>query len=184
MNFNRHSNLEGLHAFLGASKYHWVNYTDEKLIAVYQNAQAAERGTRLHALAKEHILLGIKMPRSKKTLDSFINDAIGFKMEPEVLLLYSENCFGTADAISFRDNFLRIHDLKTGESAASMMQPRIYMALFCLEYRMDPAKIGAELRIYQRDEIFIETPNPEEIQALMDKIIKFDKLIKNYNEKG
>lgn len=184
MNFNRHSNLEGLHAFLGASKYHWVNYTDEKLLTVYQNVQAAERGTRLHALAKEHILLGIKMPRSKKTLDSFINDAIGFKMEPEVVLLYSENCFGTADAIGFRDNFLRIHDLKTGESAASMMQPRIYMALFCLEYRMDPAKIGAELRIYQRDEIFVETPNPEEIQALMDKIIKFDKLIKNYNEKG
>lgn len=184
MNFNRHSNLEGLHAFLGASKYHWVNYTDEKLLTVYQNVQAAERGTRLHALAKEHILLGIKMPRSKKTLDSFINDAIGFKMEPEVVLLYSENCFGTADAIGFRDNFLRIHDLKTGESAASMMQPRIYMALFCLEYRMDPAKIGAELRIYQRDEIFAETPNPEEIQALMDKIIKFDKLIKNYNEKG
>ena len=184
MNFNKHSNLEGLHAFLGASKYHWVNYTEEKLLTVYRNAKASERGTRLHALAKEHILLGIKMPKTKKTFDSFINDAIGFKMEPEVILFYSENCFGTADAISFRDNFLRIHDLKTGETASSMMQLRIYMALFCLEYRMDPAKFAAELRIYQRDEIFIETPNPDEIQSLMDKIIKFDKMIKNYDEKG
>ena len=183
MNFNRHSNFEGLHAFLGASKYHWVNYTDEKLMAVWRNSQAVERGERLHSLAKEHILLGVKMPRTKKTLDSFINDAIGFRMSPEVVLVYSENCFGTADAIGFRDDFLRIHDLKTGEGAASMMQLRIYMALFCLEYRKEPEKIESELRIYQHDEIFSETPNPEEIRKIMDTIIRFDQMIKNSDEK-
>lgn len=183
MNFNKHLNFEGLHAFLSASKYHWVNYSDDKLLTVWRNSQAAERGTRIHALAAEHIKLGIKMPRTKKSLDSFINDAIGFRMEPEVVLLYSPQCFGTADAIGFRDNFLRIHDLKTGEGAASMMQLRIYMALFCLEYRQEPERIESELRIYQNDEIFLETPNPEEIRKIMDTIIRFDNLIKLENEK-
>lgn len=183
MNFNKHLNFEGLHAFLSASKYHWVNYSDDKLLTVWRNSQAAERGTRVHALAAEHIKLGIKMPRTKKSLDSFINDAIGFRMEPEVVLLYSPQCFGTADAIGFRDNFLRIHDLKTGEGAASMMQLRIYMALFCLEYHQEPERIESELRIYQNDEIFPETPNPEEIRKIMDTIIRFDNLIKLENEK-
>ena len=182
MNFNRHLNYEGEHAFLSASKYHWVNYSDEKLITVWRNSQAAERGNRIHAMAAEHIRLGIKMPRTKKSLDSFVNDAIGFRMEPEVVLLYSPQCFGTADAIGFRDEFLRIHDLKTGETPASMMQLRIYMALFCLEYRKEPEKIGAELRIYQSDEIFSEQPVPEEIRKIMDTIIRFDNLIKM--EKG
>lgn len=184
MNFNRHSGFEGQHAFLSASKYHWVNYSDEKLLTVWRNSLAAERGTRMHALAAEHIRLGIKMPRTKKSLDSFVNDAIGFRLEPEVVLLYSPNCFGTADAIGFRDSFLRIHDLKTGESAASMMQLRIYMALFCLEYRQEPEKIGSELRIYQNDEIFIENPIPEDIRKIMDTIIRFDTMIKLENEKG
>ena len=31
MNFNNHSNLEGQHAFLGASKYHWINYGEDKV---------------------------------------------------------------------------------------------------------------------------------------------------------
>jgi len=184
MNFNRHSNFEGLHAFMSASKYHWINYSDEKLLTVWNNTKMTERGIKLHALAKEHIELGIKMPRTKKTLDSFINDAIGFRMKPEVVLVYSENCFGTADAIGFRDDFLRIHDLKTGEGVASMVQLRIYMALFCLEYRKEPEKIEAELRIYQHDEIFAETPNPEEIRKIMDTIVRFDNLIKLNSEKG
>ena len=186
MNFNRHLNFEGLHAFMSASKYHWVNYSDEKLLTVWKNAQAAERGTRIHALAKEHIELGIKMPRTKKTLDAFVNDAIGFRMTPEVVLVYSENCFGTADAIGYRedDNFLRIHDLKTGDTAASMMQLRVYMALFCLEYRKEPEKIEAELRIYQNDDVAYENPNPEDIRKIMDTIIRFDNLIKLNSKKG
>ena len=64
-----------------------------------------------------------------------------------------------------------------------MMQLRIYMALFCLEYRQEPNQIGAELRIYQNDDIFMEDPNPEEIRKIMDTIIRFDTLIKLENEK-
>lgn len=36
MNFNNHSNLEGQHAFLGASKYHWINYGEDKVAEAYQ----------------------------------------------------------------------------------------------------------------------------------------------------
>lgn len=184
MNFNNHSNFEGLHAFLSASKYHWLGYSDEKLITVWKNSLAKERGTKLHDLAKRHIELGVKMPRTKKSLDAFVNDAIGFRMKPEVLLLYSPNCFGTADAIGFDNDFLRIHDLKTGESAASMVQLRVYAALFCLEYHKEPNRIEIELRIYQNDEVFYETPDPTEIRKIMDTIIRFDNLIKTAAEKG
>ena len=31
MIFNRHDELEGLHAFLSASNYHWINYSEEKV---------------------------------------------------------------------------------------------------------------------------------------------------------
>ena len=112
MIFNKHHNLEGLHAPFGASKSSWLRYDDKKIIEVYRNMQAAEMGTRLHQWAKDTIDLGIKQPRSKKTIYAYVNDAIGFKMSTEVVLFYSERFFGTADAISFRNNVLRIHDLK------------------------------------------------------------------------
>ena len=133
MNFNNHSNLEGMHAFLGASKYHWVNYSDEKLVSTYQKHLATLKGTELHDFAARCIKLGQKLPKSKKTLNNYVNDAIGFKMTPEQVLFYSVNCFGTADAISFRNGVLRIHDLKTGVTPAHMEQLMIYAALFCLE---------------------------------------------------
>ena len=31
VNFNNHYNLEGQHAFLSASNYHWINYDEEKI---------------------------------------------------------------------------------------------------------------------------------------------------------
>ncbi len=168
---------EGAHAFLGASQYHWLNYDEDKLIAVYKNRMAAQQGTRLHAFAKECIELGQKLPKSKKTLNSFVNDAIGFKMRPEQPLYFSPNCFGTSDAISFRDNLLRIHDLKTGTTPASMHQLEVYAALFCLEYGKVPGKIDMEFRIYQNDEIVIGQPEGELIEDVMNKIIFFDRLI-------
>ena len=168
---------EGAHAFLGASQYHWLNYDEDKLINVYKNRLAAQQGTRLHAFAKECIELGQKLPKSKKTLNSFVNDAIGFKMRPEQPLYFSPNCFGTSDAISFSDNLLRIHDLKTGASPASMHQLEVYAALFCLEYGKTPTKIDMEFRIYQNDEIVIGQPEGELIEDVMHKIIFFDKLI-------
>ena len=184
MNFNRHSNLEGKHAFLSASKYHWINYDEDKLISYYQNYRAAQFGTELHEHAKRCIELGTKLMRSKKTLNMFVNDAIGFQMTPEQVLYYSENCFGTADAISFRDNMLRIHDLKTGSTPAHMEQLIIYAALFCLEYGIKPEDIQIELRIYQSDEIFINNPEPEIIKAVMDKIVWFDKRINRLQLEG
>lgn len=177
MNFNKHSELEGLHAYLSASKYHWLNYSDGKLEESYNNFLAVEMGTRLHQLAKEHIELKIKMPRNKQTLNMYINDAIGFRMTPEQPLYYSENCFGTADAISFSKNLLRIHDLKTGVTPASMNQLKIYAALFCLEYSVLPENISFITRIYQLNEILEEEPEPTEINEIMAKIIHFDELI-------
>lgn len=177
MNFNKHFGLEGQHAFLSASKYHWINYDDEKLVNVYEKYLAAQRGTRLHEFACECILLGQKLPKSKKTLNMYVNDAIGYKMTPEQTLYYSDNCFGTADAICFRNNFLRIHDYKSGDTPASINQLQIYMALFCLEYEKKPNKIGAELRIYQSDTVFVHEPSPDDIFHIMDKIVAFDKRI-------
>lgn len=182
MNFNKHYDLEGLHAFLGASKYSWLNYDDEKLAEVYSTAQARQRGTELHDLAAQCIKHGVKLQKSTKTLNMYVNDAIGFKMTPEQPLYFSYNCFGTADAISFRKNFLRIHDLKTGSTPASMNQLKIYAALFCLEYDVDPNEIDIELRIYQSDEVFIEEPEKEDIMYIMHKIKEFDKLIDQLKE--
>lgn len=179
MVFNNHTNLEGLHAPFGASKSSWLRYNDEKVVEVYQNMRAAEVGTRLHEWAKQTIDLGIKQPRSKKTIYSYVNDAIGFKMSTEVVLFYSERFFGTADAISFRDNFLRIHDLKTGVRPVHIEQLEIYAALFCLEYKIKPTNIKIELRIYQNDEVLVHEPLPEDIVMIMDKIIHLNKLLEN-----
>lgn len=179
MNFNPHYNLVSKHAFLSASQHSWVNYSDEKLAERLVTSLAAQRGTEIHALAADLIRLKVKLPRTKSTLNSYVNDAIGFKMTPEQVLYYSDNCFGTADSILFKENTrtLRIHDLKTGITKVSMEQLRIYMAMFCLEYDEKPHTIEAELRIYQNDEILVEVPDPDEIVHIMDKIITFDKII-------
>lgn len=177
MKFNPHSNLIGQHAFLSASKYHWINYDEEKLASTYLKFLATQRGTELHDFACRCIQLGQKLPRSNKTLNMYVNDAIGFKMTPEQPLYYSENCFGTADAISFKNDFLRIHDLKTGEIPASIHQLEIYASLFCLEYDIRPSDISMELRIYQSDQVLVSNPTVEDIAPIMDKIVIFDKRI-------
>ena len=181
MLFNNHKDLEGSHAFLGASKYHWINYDPEKLAATYKNYLATLKGTELHDFAAKAINLGVKLPKAKKTLNMYVNDAIGYSMTPEQVLYYSPNCFGTADSISFRNNFLRIHDLKTGETPAHIEQLMIYAAVFCLEYKVKPGEIKFELRIYQFDDIMICNPTAEDILPIMDKIISFDKIINDIN---
>ena len=176
MNFNDHSALSGAHAFLSASKYHWLNYSPEKLIESFRTSQAAAKGTRLHELAAEHIRLKMRMPRNKVTFNNYVNDAIGFRM------FYSVNCFGTADAISFDKGLLRIHDLKTGVTPAKIDQLMIYAALFCLEYDIRPGEINYELRIYQNDDILIANPEGDEISPIMGTIISFDKIIEKIKE--
>lgn len=177
MNFNRHLDLEGQHAFLSPSKYHWINYDPEHLDSTYRNFLAVQKGNELHEFACRCIQLKQKLPKSQKSLNRYVNDAIGFRMIPEQILYYSENSFGTADTISFRDNFLRIHDLKTGKTPVSMRQLEVYNALFCLEYNVNPFEIEIELRIYQGDQVIIHKPDPEEIRRIMDTIILFDKRI-------
>jgi len=178
MNFNRHSDLVGRHAFLSPSKYHWVNYDNEKFDQVFFTSMLAQKGVELHSFAFEAIRLGIKLPRNSKTLNMYVNDAIGYRMTPEQILSFSENCFGTCDAISFRKGLLRIHDLKTGVTVASVTQLEVYAALFCLEYDVKPVDIEIEMRIYQNDDVQAYIADPDTITHIMDKIITFDKRIR------
>ena len=180
MAFHNHYKLEGLHAPFSPSQSSWLRYDDEKTIEVYMNKKASETGTKLHKWAKDTIDLGIKQPRSNKTLYAYVNDAIGFKMSTEIVLYYSDRFFGTADAISFRNNTLRIHDLKTGKSGKiedHMEQLEIYAALFCLEYGFKPWEIDIELRVYKCDDVLIHTPTAEDIVPIMDRIVHLDKLL-------
>ena len=186
MNWNDHSTLEGKHSFLSPSKVSWLNYDDEKLETVFMNWDAAQRGTEIHAHAASDILFGlkygVKRPKSKTTYNMYVNDAIGFKMTPEVALYYSKNCFGHADTISFKKDFLRIHDYKSGVTPASMDQLYIYDALFCLEYSINPFDISGELRIYQFDEINSVNHDPNITKDIMERIVSFDKIIESLKE--
>lgn len=180
-NFTIHRNLEGLHAPFSPSQSSWLRYDDTKAAEVYSNRKAAEMGTRLHKWAKETIDLKLKQPKSKRTICAYVNDAIGFNMNTEVVLFYSERFFGTADAISYKEGpdgryILRIHDLKTGVTKVHMEQLEIYAALFCLEYRVKPKDIDIELRIYQNDTVICHTPTADDIYEIMDHITHLDKI--------
>lgn len=177
MIFKEHSKLNGQHAFLSGSKYHWINYDTDRLVEAYTNFNAVAKGVILHNFARQCIELKQKLPRSTKTLNAYVNDAIGFRMTPEQVLYYSDHCFGTADAISFDNKTLRIHDLKTGKVPAHMEQLEVYAAIFCLEYRMDPKDINIILRIYQLDDVEELVPSPDDIRDIMEKIIAFDQLL-------
>lgn len=212
MIFNKHSELEGKHAILSPSKHYWMNYDDEALIKNYISSFATEIGTLVHEYAADRIRFRmpldseneeaknsllifllkngipfrvIDLDRIFYNLVPYINDAIGYKMDSEVKLKYSDLCFGTADAIGVRRNWLRIHDLKTGQSPASMDQLMGYAGLFFLEYKRDyrPQTMKVELRIYQNQEVQITQPSSEEVKAVMDKIIHGDSVItKNFME--
>jgi len=180
MNFNEHSELEGCHAFLSASKYHWINYDEEHLYSAYTNYRAAEQGTILHDFAKTCILMQQRLEEVPKTLNMYVNDAIGYGMTPEQVLYYSPYCFGTADAISFKHNQLRIHDLKTGRGVTHMEQLMVYAAIFCLEYDVDVSDIEIELRIYQSNKVRVCNPDVTEIVPIMDKIVTSSKLLEEW----
>ena len=169
------------HALFGASKYHWINYSEDKMIELYTNSQAKKIGTELHETARLLIKNKIKLPDVDKTLNMYVNDAIFYGMEPEKQLYYSDLFFGTADAISVEENeILRIHDLKTGKTPASMHQLEIYTAFFFLEYAdqfiMEDFS-DVELRIYQSDDIQTSHPSPDIIYPIMDKIVTVNKII-------
>lgn len=177
MFWNDHSDLEGKHSILSPSSYHWLNYDDDKLRERYKGIMAKELGTRLHKWAEETIKLGIKQVKTAKTLCMYVNDAIKYKMRVEQPLIYSWNCFGHADAISFDEKILRIHDLKTGETVAHMEQLQIYAALFCLEYHKNPFEFEIELRIYQSDNIVVLKADPQDIIDIMNNIVHKDAIL-------
>lgn len=180
MNFNKHYDVAGRHAFLSPSKHHWLGYDSEKLRSVYFSSIASTRGIRIHELAQRCILLNVKLPKNATSLNQFVNDAIGYRMSPEQILFYSYNAYGTADAVSFRNKFLRIHDLKTGYGRVYIDQLKIYAALFCLEYREKPKDIDIELRLYQTSKIVVDNPHPSSIKRIMEKIMLFDKKIEEF----
>jgi hypothetical protein len=184
MRFNPHYELRDKHANLMApSMISWINYDDDQMDKRIYAAQAARLGDRKHALAAELIVLRVKLPNIQKTINMYVNDAIGYKMQTEQALYYSDNCFGTTDAISFRQDpissrwMLRIHDLKTGSTRTSMKQLEIYTCIFCLEYNYDPADIDIELRIYKGDDIEIYIPDLDDLLHIIDSIKTFDKRI-------
>ena len=210
MNFTKHSNLEGRHALLGASRWQWLNDDEEALLKRVRGVYATEVGTQLHKLACERIKYGFKLSKTDKknvifelvrsgipssvvdsldidfifeNLTNYVNDAIGFKLSPEVILYFSDYSFGTADAISYseKNRFLRIHDLKTGTTPAHMEQLYIYEALFCLEYHMKPYEFDCECRIYQGGDVLYAKPEANEIVPIMDKIVAFDKFLRRAN---
>lgn len=188
-NFNPHNEYDAnAHAFLSASKHSWLSYSDDHLNEVYHNELMKERGTQLHAFAEQANKLGLHMPRNHKTINEFINDGLGYDMSSEVKLVYSRNCFGTSDLITYdeRKKLLRIFDLKTGlKEVKEFGQLHIYAALFCLEYHVDPYSISYDLRFYQNDEIHAEDEtDPAVIDDIMQRIIHFSELIDSYKEEA
>jgi hypothetical protein len=176
MRWNKHLRLQGEHAFLSPSQYHWINYSPARLLERWTAAQASAYGSMQHEYAKREIEAG-RRSDLVGTVGLYINDAITYKMHCEQLLYFSDNCFGTADTISFRYRTLRIHDLKTGVIKGSVHQLEVYAALFCLEYEVDPYSIKIELRIYQADEVLVYDADPEDIVFIMERIQEFDALI-------
>ena len=206
MIFEKHLNLQGKHALLAPSQPNWLRYNDDQLYQKYVSGYSQAMGTSLHELAATLISNNLKLKKGdkltvlshllsddipKEVIDieriysnfmTYVNDAIGFKLTPEQVLYYSDYCFGTADAISFRNNFLRIHDYKSGTNPAKMEQLLVYAALFCLEYKIKPGEIETELRIYQNDEIVFHNPTADEILPVMDAIIHHSKTLERINE--
>lgn len=176
MKFNKYSHLTGLHATLSPSGSSWLRYSPEKVKSVWLNNIRKQEGTELHQLASDMINKGVRAAKLKNAFNMFVNDAIGFDMESEVLLYYSDNCFGTADAIQYyeHDKLLRVHDLKTGIHKVTFEQLFVYCALFCLEYKHDPFNMQFECRIYQGNGYEVFTPDPYDISEIMHKISELD----------
>ena len=202
-----YSRLKGTHAFCGASKYQWRNYDVEKLLQMKANSYAATIGTLLHSFAEMTIAKHLKMKKPHKdtvfwylfvehnipaqaidldrlfpNLMNYVNDAIGFRMDPEVTLYFSDDFYGTVDAIYWNDGILRISDLKTGVTPASFMQLENYAAFFCLDYKIKPSQIKKmEFRIYQDNEVLLAEPESDVLFPIIDQIIEFENALKQFD---
>lgn len=164
---------------------------------IYYRANAVKsdsKGLLIYILNTYQDLMHEEMPRQVASyyvekcfsnLMTYIKDANGFRLDPEVDLKYSDDFYGTADAILYKKGeFLRIHDLKTGSNPASLRQLEIYAAFCCLEYNIDPSSVMIELRIYQNDEILVGNPSGEVIKELMDRIRKTKVVFEKIKKEG
>lgn len=172
MRFKRHNAIADMHAKLSPSKYHWVRYDDDKFDRWYMSQLASQRGVEEHEYAQRAIALGIRQAESTAALNRYINDSIRWKLTPEQIFFYSVHCFGTADAAGFNEarRIFRVSDYKSGRTATSMDQLKLYSGLFCLEYDWSPLEISIEMRIYQGKTPREELADPHEIMVLMDRI--------------
>lgn len=209
MKWNDHSKLDGTHALFSPSRLGWENYDIERMQEFYYNSFATQIGDVLHKQAERRIAKKLRLHAGEKNsirlalyddpsipdsvidildfepifrnLMSYVNDAIAFRMDPEVILFNNSLCYGKVDAISFNDNFLRIHDLKTGVTPAHMEQLLKYAALFCLEYNVRPYDIHSELRIYQLNDIIVHNPDARELQDYCEIILDTNKVSNTVN---
>lgn len=210
LNSDVNKRLVGTHALLSPSSPSWFRYSEEDIIKRYLNSYATTVGTLVHSYACDLISEKMKLTqRDKKhlvfelrrhnipmevididfifpTVVKYVNDCIKFDMDPEVLLVYSKFCYGTTDAISFDGNTLRISDLKTGRTPASLEQLEAYTALWYLYFAenegIDLDDINIELRIYQGGDVLIGKPSAENIQPRIDQIMFADNIL-NHMEK-
>ena len=202
---------KGSHTVFSPSKSGWMNdETEDDVLKRFSSDVAAKVGTEVHDEACECILTKTKYTEkeavkaitkrlvlaniSRYAFDAeflannfvnFVNDALGYGMQPEQALVYSEWCAGTTDAISFDETkkLLRIHDLKTGVLPAKFEQLQGYAALFFLEYGnilgANPSNTQIELRIYQGGEIQEQYPTAEDIVRIMDSNIWHTKVMQS-----
>lgn len=141
MNYNKHSELIDKHAFLGASRYSWLNKDSDQLLTMYSRQYIQSIGTALHDIARKHIKHRFKLTKNSKkevllsviedyhipgyvidraidydfvfnNLLTYVNDAIGYRMVPEQILYYSKDCFGTTDAITPLDATFKSRTLR------------------------------------------------------------------------
>ena len=213
MIWNEHSELQGKHAVFAPSNPSFLNYSlePENEDVIFQRFAAqysAQIGTIVHDFAQDRIRYNQKLHKTNRSdllirllkagippivinmdylysnLIPYVNDAISFRMDPEVILKYSDDCFGTTDTICYRDKELLIHDLKTGRAPVHMDQLLSYAALFFLEYKAAPETTSTILRIYQASDILEDRPEPERIRAAMTQIVELDKKVKKWKAEG
>lgn len=197
------------HAIMSPSLQYWSNYDRDKFYNYICSTYAQTIGTLLHELAADLIetkikvtknearkmillkLLKNKVPRSIIDVEryvtnfvTYVNDAIGFDMIPEVKVKFSENAFGRIDAFRFNEKkmHLRIHDYKSGVLKPCLRQLELYAAYFCLEYHIKPKDITIELRIYWQDEVIVGLPTAADIVPLIDRVLEDDKFITSLKE--
>lgn len=211
MSFIMHSHpeiSEGSHAIISPSRHITrPDYSLDQFDNYISSSYAARIGTSIHELAAQLIKAKIKVNKSEAfkmielklfndgiprpliqpvqycdTFIAYVKDAIGFDMDPEVVLKYSRFAFGTTDAIRYNEkkNYLRIHDLKTGKQQAPLDQLVSYAALFFLEYHIKPGDVTTEIRIYQNGEVVTGFPTATDILPVMDQIVTLN----NYFEQN